>query len=76
MQRRGLVVTHCHHFILCRQYRERVFLAGNLSTMGGAQISIRDAYIMEILFTWCGTAACANTCMCLLTRFKEKMAFE
>ena len=30
---------------------------------------------MENLYTWCGTAACANTCMCLLASFMEKMAF-
>ena len=42
----------------------------------GAQISSRDAYILENLYTWFGTAACANTCMCLLTRFMEKTAFH
>ena len=26
----------------------------------GARISSRDAYVMENLYTWCGTAACAN----------------
>ena len=35
----------------------------------------RDANIMEDLYTWCGTAACANACMCLLKSFTEKMAF-
>ena len=45
------------------------FLAGRLSTMADvnqcdARISSRDAYIMENSYTWCGTAACADTCMC------------
>ena len=39
------------------------------------RISARDAYIIENLRTWCGTAGCANTCMCLLTSFMEKTAF-
>ena len=39
------------------------------------RISARDAYIIENLHTWCGMAACANTCMCLLTSFMEKTAF-
>ena len=41
----------------------------------GARISSRDAYITENLYTWCGTAANANTCMCLLTSAMENMAF-
>ena len=40
----------------------------------GGRILARDAYIIENLYT-CDTAACANTCMCLLISFMEKTAF-
>ena len=39
----------------------------------GAQISSRDAYIMENLYTWFGTAACANTCTCSLTEARPQL---
>ena len=35
-------------------------------------ISSRDAYIMEDLYTWCDTPACAYACMCLLKKLWKR----
>ena len=52
------------------------FWAGRLSTMGRCEPMWCSDFITWRIHYWqSGTAACTNTCMCLLTSFMEKTAF-